>query len=99
MYYFSYNKAAATVSLATEKPNPIDRAISVLTNAEIVSRVENGSLPPYKLESELNDCTRAVEIRRQVVGMHTSYKQNKQAKKKKEGAIISPHSNRARFGA
>jgi hydroxymethylglutaryl-CoA reductase (NADPH) len=52
---------------ATNKPNPIDRAISLLTNAEIVSRVESGSIPPYKLESELNDCTRAVEIRRQVL--------------------------------
>lgn len=49
------------------KPNPIDRAISLLTNAEIVSRVESGSIPQYKLESELNDCTRAVEIRRQVL--------------------------------
>jgi len=49
------------------KPNPIDCAISLLTNAEIVSRVENGSLPQYKLEAELKDCSRAVEIRRQVL--------------------------------
>jgi len=49
------------------KPNPIDKAIAMLTNAEIVSRVEDGSLPQYKLESELNDLTRAVEIRRQVL--------------------------------
>jgi len=52
---------------AASKPNPIDQAISLLTNAEIVSRVVNGSIPQYKLESELNDCTRAVEIRRQVL--------------------------------
>ena len=51
------------------KPNPIDKAIAMLTNAEIVSKVEDGSLPQYKLESELNDLTRAVEIRRQVLGM------------------------------
>eukprot|EP01110_Echinostelium_bisporum_P011734 TRINITY_DN575_c0_g1_i1.p1 TRINITY_DN575_c0_g1~~TRINITY_DN575_c0_g1_i1.p1 ORF type:complete len:486 (-),score=178.50 TRINITY_DN575_c0_g1_i1:117-1574(-) len=49
------------------KPNPLDRAISMLTNAEIVSRVEDGSIPQYKLESELNDNVRAVEIRRQVL--------------------------------
>jgi len=49
------------------KPNPIDKAIAMLTNAEIVSKVEDGSLPQYKLESELNDLTRAVEIRRQVL--------------------------------
>jgi hydroxymethylglutaryl-CoA reductase (NADPH) len=49
------------------KPNPIDKAIAMLTNAEIVSKVEDGSLPQYKLESELNDFTRAVEIRRQVL--------------------------------
>jgi len=49
------------------KPNPIDKAIAMLTNAEIVSKVEDGSLPQYKLESELNDLTRAVEIRREVL--------------------------------
>jgi len=49
------------------KPNPIDKAIAMLTNAEIVSKVEDGTLPQYKLESELNDATRAVEIRRQVL--------------------------------
>lgn len=59
--------AASLPPAAISKPNPIDRAISMLTNAEIISRVESGSIPPYKLESELNDCTRAVEIRRQVL--------------------------------
>jgi hydroxymethylglutaryl-CoA reductase (NADPH) len=49
------------------KPNPIDKAIAMLTNSEIVSKVEDGTLPQYKLEGELNDCTRAVEIRRQVL--------------------------------
>lgn len=66
-------QAQAAVSLPppeAAKPNPIDRAISLLTNAEIVSRVESGSIPQYKLESELNDCTRAVEIRRQVLGIY-----------------------------
>jgi hydroxymethylglutaryl-CoA reductase (NADPH) len=59
--------AASLPPAVTSKPNPIDRALSLLTNAEIVSRVESGSIPQYKLESELNDCTRAVEIRRQVL--------------------------------
>lgn len=54
-------------SVEQGKPNPIDKAIAMLTNAEIVSRIEDGSLPQYKLESELNDCARAVEIRRQVL--------------------------------
>lgn len=53
------------------KPNPIDKAIAMLTNAEIISKVEDGSLPQYKLESELNDLTRAVEIRREVLSMCT----------------------------
>eukprot|EP01113_Clastostelium_recurvatum_P000352 TRINITY_DN1014_c0_g1_i1.p1 TRINITY_DN1014_c0_g1~~TRINITY_DN1014_c0_g1_i1.p1 ORF type:complete len:500 (-),score=101.00 TRINITY_DN1014_c0_g1_i1:57-1556(-) len=47
--------------------SPLDNAISMLTNDELVVRVEQGSLPQYKLETELNDCTRAVEIRRQVL--------------------------------
>jgi hypothetical protein len=56
-------------SVGEGKPNPLDKAIAMLTNAEIVSKVEDGSLPQYKLETELNDHTRAVEIRRQVLGM------------------------------
>jgi len=54
-------------SVGEGKPNPLDKAIAMLTNAEIVSKVEDGSLPQYKLETELNDHTRAVEIRRQVL--------------------------------
>jgi len=49
------------------KANPLDKALAMLSNAEIVSRVEDGSVPQYKLESELNDCNRAVEIRRDVL--------------------------------
>jgi len=60
-------EAAMPLSSMDPKANPIDRAISMLTNAEIVSRIEDGSIPQYKLESELNDCQRAVEIRRQVL--------------------------------
>eukprot|EP01112_Ceratiomyxa_fruticulosa_P012032 TRINITY_DN3313_c0_g1_i1.p1 TRINITY_DN3313_c0_g1~~TRINITY_DN3313_c0_g1_i1.p1 ORF type:complete len:275 (-),score=53.53 TRINITY_DN3313_c0_g1_i1:665-1489(-) len=49
------------------KPSPLDNALSMLTNEELILRVEQGSLPQYKLETELNDYPRAVEIRRQVL--------------------------------
>jgi len=40
---------------------------SDLTNEEILIKVEKGELPAYRLESELGDCTRAVEIRRMLL--------------------------------
>lgn len=45
---------------------------SEMEDDKIIELIDSGKLVPYKLESDLGDCTRAVEIRRKLLGMYGS---------------------------
>ncbi|EGC32461.1 hydroxymethylglutaryl CoA reductase [Dictyostelium purpureum] len=61
-------ESTSTIPQITPESTPTLKSTKVptkeLSNLEILEKVEKGEILAYKLESELGDCTRAVEIRR-----------------------------------
>ncbi|EFA83453.1 hmg CoA reductase A [Heterostelium album PN500] len=51
----------------TPSPQPVQQSLLYLSDREIITKIEKGEIPLYRLEAELGDCNRAVEIRRAVL--------------------------------
>ena len=66
------NRSSTSVEIKCQvKREPSTSTINYaeMTDEEILSLVESGKLPAYRLEQDLKDTVRAVNIRRQMIGI------------------------------